>query len=182
MGNKETVPVVVTEEKKEEKPSEPAARVSPLLDPIGYISSLAGGSSWTRATLAQKVPAKMTAEERQAEVANLGRNIAELKGHYNRHQEKGRYLYVSLFLLASFLCDSQYRRTVTEAMQNDMDNAAQKFDRIVQRERRSCEKLAEHIANLNDFMGNIEDAEALLIMVQAMRSQTRIVLELFQEA
>jgi len=67
-------------------------------------------------------------------------------------------------------------------MQNDMDNAAQKFDRIVQRERQSCEKLAEHMANLNDFMGNIEDAEALLIMVQAMRSQTRIVLELFQEA
>ena len=97
MGNKEAVPTVpvvaTTEEKKEETP----ARVSPLLDPIGYISSLAGGSSWTRATLAQKVPAKMTAEERQAEVANLGRNIAELKGHYNRHQEKGRYVYMSLF-------------------------------------------------------------------------------------
>jgi len=96
MGNKETVPTVPVVATTEE---ETTTRVSPLLDPMGYVASLYSGSSWTRATLAQKVPAKMTAEERQAEVANLGRNIAELKGHYNRHQEKGRYVPVSLFFL-----------------------------------------------------------------------------------
>jgi len=186
MGNKETtttVPAVTTtEEKKKEETNENPARVSPLLDPIGYISSLAGGSSWTRATLAQKIPAKMTAEERQVEVANLGRNIAELNARYNRHQEKGRCICLLFFTFSPVLLCSQYRHQVTAALENNMDASAQNFSRVVQREQTSCATLSKHMANLNDFMNNIEEAEALVIMVQAMRSQTRLLLEQFQEA